>query len=125
MSEAERQARAARYVSGTMEAHERERAERDLVLDPEFRDAVLRRSEDLRRNEKRAADPDGERRWQELAARLGQPRPLDGRTSAPPAPVSAPAPPVAGSRLLALLLAVVAAAFLVGFFAGRISMAPF
>jgi anti-sigma-K factor RskA len=41
-SESDRSARAGDYVFGLMNATDRERAERDLEIDPAFRDAVVR-----------------------------------------------------------------------------------
>ncbi|RST87757.1 hypothetical protein EJC49_03870 [Aquibium carbonis] len=50
-SDSERYGRAGDYVMGRMEPAERERAERDLELDPKFREAVLRLSERIRRSD--------------------------------------------------------------------------
>lgn len=41
MSDAERKSRASNYILGLMDADERERAERDLELDPAFRETVV------------------------------------------------------------------------------------
>ena len=40
--EADRMSRAGSYVLGLMDEADRERAERDLEIDPAFRDAVVR-----------------------------------------------------------------------------------
>ncbi|WP_246674327.1 hypothetical protein [Mesorhizobium sp. B4-1-1] len=53
-SESDRVARAGDYVFGLMNDRERARAERDLEIDPAFRDTVLRLAERLR-----AFDPEG------------------------------------------------------------------
>ncbi len=50
-SDSDRYGRAGDYVMGRMEPAERERAERDLELDPKFREAVLRLSERIRRSD--------------------------------------------------------------------------
>ena len=47
-SESDRIARAGDYVFGLMNDIERRRAERDLEIDPAFRDAVLRLAERMR-----------------------------------------------------------------------------
>ncbi|WP_246674490.1 hypothetical protein [Mesorhizobium sp. B4-1-3] len=47
-SESDRVARAGDYVFGLMNDRERARAERDLQVDPAFRDTVLRLAERLR-----------------------------------------------------------------------------
>ncbi|RWF72704.1 MAG: hypothetical protein EOQ34_11225 [Mesorhizobium sp.] len=46
--EGDRIARAGDYVFGLMDERERARAERDLEIDPAFRDAVLRLAERMR-----------------------------------------------------------------------------
>ncbi|TIS61653.1 MAG: hypothetical protein E5W93_06995 [Mesorhizobium sp.] len=72
-SEGDRIARAGDYVFGLMDERERARAERDLEIDPAFRDAVLRLAERMR-----ALDPVGpsnalsDERWQLVQRRLGQ-----------------------------------------------------
>ena len=50
-SDSDRYGRAGDYVMGRMEPAERERAERDLECDPQFREAVLRLSERIRRSD--------------------------------------------------------------------------
>lgn len=50
-SDSDRYGRAGDYVMGRMEPAERERAERDLERDPQFREAVLRLSERIRRSD--------------------------------------------------------------------------
>jgi len=49
--DSDRYGRAGDYVMGRMEPAERERAERDLERDPQFREAVLRLSERIRRSD--------------------------------------------------------------------------
>ncbi|RWM11952.1 MAG: hypothetical protein E5X80_23530 [Mesorhizobium sp.] len=72
-SEGDRIARAGDYVFGLMDERERARAERDLEIDPAFRDAVLRLAERMR-----ALDPAGpsnaapNERWNLVQRRLGE-----------------------------------------------------
>jgi anti-sigma-K factor RskA len=69
-NEAERLARAGNYVLGMMDAAERERAERDLLADAAFRDAVVVVAERMHLFEMpdaKAADP-----WATVAARLAE-----------------------------------------------------
>jgi hypothetical protein len=72
-SESDRIARAGDYVFGLMDDRERARAERDLQLDPAFRDAVLRLAERLH-----AMDPAGpsdaasDNRWKLVQRRLAE-----------------------------------------------------
>jgi len=70
-SESDRVARAGDYVFGLMNDRERARAERDLEIDPAFRDTVLRLAERLR-----AFDPAGsegrDNRWEVVTQRLAE-----------------------------------------------------
>jgi anti-sigma-K factor RskA len=72
-SEADRISRAGSYVLGLMNDADRERAERDLETDAEFRDAVVRVGERLHLidlappHEQGSAD-----RWRLLAERIGE-----------------------------------------------------
>ncbi|MEW6631093.1 MAG: hypothetical protein AB1440_09520 [Pseudomonadota bacterium] len=72
-SESDRIARAGDYVFGLMDDRERARAERDLQIDPAFRDAVLRLAERMR-----AFDPAttssgrSDNRWNLVAQRLSE-----------------------------------------------------
>jgi anti-sigma-K factor RskA len=70
-NEAERLARAGNYVLGMMDAAERERAERDLVADAAFRDAVVQVAERMHLFEVPAADK-AEDQWAAIAARLAE-----------------------------------------------------
>ncbi|TIV99304.1 MAG: hypothetical protein E5V85_08190 [Mesorhizobium sp.] len=73
-SEGDRIARAGDYVFGLMDARERERAERDLEIDPAFRDAVLRLAERMRALDPTGASAGGaaDNRWKLVAQRLGE-----------------------------------------------------
>lgn len=66
----DRIARAGDYVLGLMNDAERERAERDLEIDPAFRDAVVQLAE--RMHVFRGAEPaGGQQRWQQITQRIG------------------------------------------------------
>ena len=61
-SESDRIARAGDYVLGLMNDAERERAERDLEIDPAFRDAVVQLAERMHVFD-RSVQADGGERW--------------------------------------------------------------
>ena len=70
-SEGERMARAGDYVIGLMSDRDRERAERDLEVDPAFRDAVMALAERMRLFDRSAiGENDGEDRWRQIAQRI-------------------------------------------------------
>lgn len=125
--DAERTARAGQYVSGAMDAVERERAEQDLASDPAFRDAVLR----VAQQTGRVARPGDDRLWSEVATDLSA---LPQMRNALPAIEAGPreAAPAAAvrsapwlSRLRIALLILAAVAFAAGFLAGRVSTGIF
>lgn len=66
-SESDRIARAGDYVLGLMNDAERERAERDLEIDPAFRDAVVQLAERMHVFDH--AEP--EERWKQITQRIG------------------------------------------------------
>ena len=68
-SESDRVARAGDYVLGLMNDTERERAERDLEIDPAFRDAVVQLAERMHIFD-RAEPADGEARWKQITQRI-------------------------------------------------------
>ncbi|PZV33680.1 hypothetical protein [Mesorhizobium kowhaii] len=68
-SESDRTARAGDYVLGLMNDAERERAERDLEIDPAFRDAVVQLAERMHVFD-RAEPADGEERWNQITQRI-------------------------------------------------------
>ncbi|WP_137932846.1 hypothetical protein [Mesorhizobium comanense] len=72
-SESDRIARAGDYVLGLMNDAERERAERDLEIDPAFRDAVVRLAERMHVFD-RAGKPAGlpDEHWKLVTQRLGE-----------------------------------------------------
>lgn len=86
--ERDRIARAGDYVLGLMNAAERERAERDLEIDPAFRDAVVQLAERMHVFD-RGEPAGGEARWQQITQRIGdlpQMRVI-GQDGAKPTPV--------------------------------------
>ncbi|MFC3325422.1 hypothetical protein [Mesorhizobium cantuariense] len=68
-SESDRIARAGDYVLGLMNDTERERAERDLEIDPAFRDAVVQLAEHMHMFD-RAEPAGGEERWTQITQRI-------------------------------------------------------
>jgi hypothetical protein len=79
-SEGERLSRAGNYVLGLMSAVDRERAERDLEIDPAFRDAVVQIAERMLvldfapQKELSPAD-----QWKAITARIGEMPQMRGR----------------------------------------------
>jgi anti-sigma-K factor RskA len=72
-SESDRIARAGDYVFGLMDDRERARAERDLQIDPAFRDAVLRLAERMRAFDPAATSSGrSDKRWNQVAQRLSE-----------------------------------------------------
>jgi len=72
-SESDRIARAGDYVFGLMDDRERARAERDLQLDPAFRDAVLRLAERLHAMDPaEPSDAASDNRWKLVQRRLAE-----------------------------------------------------
>ncbi len=69
--ESDRIARASDYVLGLMNEHDRERAERDLEIDPAFRNAVMQLAERMHLFD-RAATEEASRPWQEIATRIAE-----------------------------------------------------
>jgi hypothetical protein len=68
--ERDRMARAGDYVLGLMNDAERERAERDLEIDPAFRDAVVQLAERMHVFD-HAKPAGGDERWQQITQRIG------------------------------------------------------
>ncbi|RUX02285.1 MAG: hypothetical protein EOS71_06435 [Mesorhizobium sp.] len=69
--ESDRIARAGDYVLGLMNEAERERAERDLEIDPAFRDAVVQLAERMHVFD-RAEKPAGANHWALVTQRLAE-----------------------------------------------------
>ncbi|WP_192177752.1 hypothetical protein [Mesorhizobium amorphae] len=72
-SESDRIARAGDYVLGLMNDRDRQRAERDLEIDPAFRDTVLRLAERMRVFDD-AAPVNGasDNRWKQVSQRIAE-----------------------------------------------------
>ena len=70
-SESDRVARAGDYVLGLMNDRDRERAERDLEIDPAFRDTVMRLAERMHVFD-RAEPPGGSDRWRLISQRIAE-----------------------------------------------------
>ncbi|WP_027060170.1 hypothetical protein [Mesorhizobium loti] len=69
--ESDRIARAGDYVLGLMNDKERERAERDLEIDPAFRDAVVRLAERMHAFD-RAERSGDDNRWRLISQRIAE-----------------------------------------------------
>ena len=127
--------RAGDYVFGLMNDKERARAERDLEIDPAFRDAVLSLDERLR-----AFDPSWaggrDRRWELVAQSLAEMPQMQTRLTAIAAPETQKQPPmdhrperkpydvgphsVGGKRLGFVIALAMLAAFALGYLAGTL-----
>ncbi len=92
----DRMGRAEDYVLGLMDETERMRAERDMVVDPEFRDCVLELAQKLQRlHDMKRPDKSADEAWNEIAARIAElpqmagmsPERLQTRQAAPARPV--------------------------------------
>lgn len=125
MSQEERMSRAGDYVLGLMDDHERHRAERDMEVDAEFRDCVLRLAERFHVFEHGADDGNRDEMWASVGARLAALPQM--RTEAPaedasPAHASriGPTTPAGFDRWrIAVIAACLAAVWGLGFLAGR------
>jgi anti-sigma-K factor RskA len=124
IDEGDRLARAGHYVLGLMDDEERERAERDLERDGEFRDAVLRLAERMHVLD---ADPEPDGRWRAISERIAEMPQMHGVVPA----VALAAQQIAGQAAIrriglhsipgwraALMTACLIAAFALGYVAG-------
>lgn len=124
----DRMARAEDYVLGLMDEHERVRAERDMEVDPEFRECVLNLAQKLQRlhDMKRPAGSADEA-WNEIAARIASLPHMAGEAiRVPRARDLAPRPPIGrglhalgGRRGLAVALGLIAV-FALGYLAASL-----
>jgi len=133
-SESDRVARAGDYVFGLMNDRERARAERDLEIDPAFRDTVLRLAERLR-----AFDPAGsegrDNRWKVVTQRLAELPQMQTRLAGVAASETEPPPVIIhrlertpygvglhslGGRLGFVIALALVAAFALGYLAGTL-----
>ncbi|TPI58846.1 hypothetical protein FJ417_17875 [Mesorhizobium sp. B3-1-7] len=92
-SESDRVARAGDYVFGLMNDRERARAERDLEIDPAFRDTVLRLAERLRAFDPAGPEAHGDR-WELVTQRLAELPQMQTRLAGVGVPETEPAPPM-------------------------------
>ena len=130
-AEGERGRRAGDYISGRMNDAERERAERDLALDPDFRAAVMRLADEMRSSRRPNDEDDADQRWETVARRLAdlpQMRPAAsdetgaGETDRPlplAKPVGMGLHAVPGRKALAVALALIVA-FALGYVTGKL-----
>ncbi|WP_027165271.1 hypothetical protein [Mesorhizobium sp. WSM3224] len=133
-SESDRVARAGDYVFGLMNDRERARAERDLEIDPAFRDTVLRLAERLRALDLAAPEGRGNR-WQLVTQRLAELPQMQTRLAGIAAPETEPPPVVIhrlerkpygvglhslGGRLGFVIALALVAAFALGYLAGTL-----
>ncbi|CAN7610293.1 hypothetical protein [Mesorhizobium sp. LjNodule214] len=132
-SESDRIARAGDYVLGLMNDRDRQRAERDLEIDPAFRDTVLRLAERMHVFD-RAAPSDGtpDNRWQLISQRIAElpqmrlaglgeaearPPVVIHRLERPPYGVGLHSP---GGRRGTVIAIALATAFALGYLAGQL-----
>ncbi|WP_224543469.1 hypothetical protein [Mesorhizobium sp. CA16] len=130
--ESDRVARAGDYVFGLMNDRERARAERDLEIDPAFRDTVLRLAERLRAFD--PAAPEGRyNRWELVTQRLAELPQMQPRLAGI-APEAEPPPMILrlerrpyrvglhsrGGRLGFVIALALLAAFALGYLAGTL-----
>ena len=128
MTPRDRMARAEDYVFGLMNEQERERAERDMEVDPEFRECVMVLAGRLRRlhgAKGSAVTPDAA--WSEIAERIAGLPQMAKEFSGPPQRHFAPGRQPVGRGLHALggrrglvVAIALAAAFALGYLAGRL-----
>ncbi|TPN80639.1 hypothetical protein FJ987_01040 [Mesorhizobium sp. CU2] len=135
-SESDRVARAGDYVFGLMNDRERARAERDLKIDPAFRDTVLKLAERLRALDPAGSSTEGQdARWKQVSQRLAELPQMHIRLAGP-AETEADLPPVVihrlqrkpygvglhalGGRLGFVIALALLAAFALGYIAGTL-----
>lgn len=71
MTGSDRMARAENYVFGLMDEHERERAERDMAVDPEFRECVTLLADRLRKlHRAKGAAPMSDADWNQITENI-------------------------------------------------------
>ena len=133
----DRMTRAEDYVFGLMDEHERQRAERDLEVDAEFRDCVMQLAERLRRLREQPRGPISitDNAWHDITRRIASmPQMMGIETAARMAGMGAASPDPTRKGLLRLkrpyahqfggargvvVAAVLAAALAVGFLTGQ------
>jgi hypothetical protein len=133
-NESDRVARAGDYVFGLMNDRDRARAERDLKIDPAFRDTVLKLAERLRALDPAGSSTEGQdARWKLVSQRLAE---LPQMHARPAGLAEADPPPVVihrlqrkpygvglhalGGRLGFVIALALLAAFALGYLAGTL-----
>ena len=135
-SESDRVARAGDYVFGLMNDRERARAERDLKIDPAFRDTVLKLAERLRALDPAGSSTEGQdARWKLVSQRLAELPQMHNRLAGFTEPEAEPPPVVIhrlqrkpygvglhalGGRLGFVIALALLAAFALGYIAGTL-----
>ena len=134
-SESDRVARAGDYVFGLMNDRERARAERDLKIDPAFRDTVLKLAERLRALDPAGSSEGQDARWKQVSQRLAElPQmhirlagPTEAETDPPPVVIHrlqrkpyGVGPHALGGRLGFVIALALLAAFALGYIAGTL-----
>ena len=141
MTSKDRMGRAEDYVFGLMDERERMRAERDMVIDPTFRQCVMELAQKLQDlHETRKAAPATDDDWNDIAARIadlpqmaglpptraGKPQPARHAAAGPARPRLSPRRPVGrglhetgGRRGFVVALGIVAV-FVIGYLVGHL-----
>jgi anti-sigma-K factor RskA len=128
-TEPDRMTRAGNYVLGLMNDTDRDRAERDLEIDPDFRDAVVRIAERMHMFDLAPPEDASDGLWRAIAERITnmpQMRPAmsaDTTSARPPAPFPAADSPrqAAAHRSRILVVSALIAMFALGYLAGLLS----
>jgi anti-sigma-K factor RskA len=135
MTTGDRMGRAEDYVLGLMDETERARADRDMSLDPEFRDCVLELAHKLQRlHDMKRPARSADEAWNEIATRIAALPQMAGLAArkqrkaprTPAKPRLSPRPPVGrglhetgGSRGLVVAFGI-AAVFAIGYLVGHL-----
>ena len=128
MTGTDRRGRAEDYVLGLMDETERARAERDMAVDPEFRDCVLELAHKLQRlHDAKQPGKSADEAWNEIAARIAALPQMAGMPDVDPKPSAAkpritkpriePRRPAGGRSALVVALGM-AAVFAIGYLVG-------
>jgi anti-sigma-K factor RskA len=116
--EADLVTRAGSYVLGMMEESDRQRAERDLEIDPAFRDAVLRVAERMHLLDLNPTDATQSDFWKTVSARIGD---LPQMPTREQQSVRSKIPASATDPNACMLTALLAAACLAGYVTGLVT----
>ena len=116
--EADLVTRAGSYVLGMMEESDRQRAERELEIDPAFRDAVLRVAERMHLLDLNPTDATQSDFWKTVSARIGD---LPQMPTREQQSVRSKIPASATDPNAFMLTALLAAACLAGYVTGLVT----